>query len=134
MDDRVEDNLQAATGLMLLMLAAALSDALHRSTAHQSRPSYKPSPRMATAPCTCHFLFLSSDMPSASQTWAVSMACFCSSSSSVMFKPACHATASHQSWPKPRTMSCLFANTRMALWRMSWSSTMACAHTAGIRA
>lgn len=37
---------------------------------HQSKPSYKPSPRVATAACTCHFRPFSCDMPSASQTSA----------------------------------------------------------------
>ena len=45
--------------------------------AHQSRPSYRPSPRMATAPWTCHLRFFICDSPSASQTSAVLSAPFC---------------------------------------------------------
>ena len=45
--------------------------------AHQSRPSYSPSPRMATAPCTCHRLPFIWLKPSASHTSAVDRAPFC---------------------------------------------------------
>ena len=46
-------------------------------TTHQSRPSYKPSPRIEIAPCTCQLLFLSCPKPRASQTSAVVKAPFC---------------------------------------------------------
>lgn len=44
---------------------------------YQSKPSYKPSPRIATALCTCHFLPFSWDSPNASHTSAVDKAPFC---------------------------------------------------------
>lgn len=51
--------------------------------AHQSSPSYRPSPRMATADCTCHFRPFNCDMPNASHTSAADSAPFCALTSSV---------------------------------------------------
>jgi hypothetical protein len=44
---------------------------------YQSKPSYRPSPRIATALCTCHFRPFSCDIPRASQISAVERAPFC---------------------------------------------------------
>lgn len=45
--------------------------------ASQSSPSYRPSPRSAQVPCTCHILFLRSCNPSPSLTSSVFIAPLC---------------------------------------------------------
>lgn len=49
---------------------------LRNEHSYQSRPSYSPSPLIAMAPCTCHFLPFKLVNPKASQTSAVLSAPF----------------------------------------------------------
>ena len=74
----------------IMLAQGALSSRTSRRP-YQSRPSYSPSPLMATAPCTCHFRSFSSDMPSASHTWAVSSACFCGTARLAKTRPDARA-------------------------------------------
>lgn len=69
------------------LLGACQAD--RRRRAHQSSPSYSPSPRMATADCTCHFRPFSCDMPRASQTSDADSAPLCMHS----FTSAMHTLA-----------------------------------------
>ena len=136
------------------MSAQTRSALCHCRLSYQSRPSYKPSPRIEIAPWTCQLLFFSCPKPRASHTSAVVKAPFCRKMSSIVLLHAdtlgnvlfiahdagvsgylthdtLSVTKANEQRHEPQmldalTKSCLLAKTSTALCLIRGSSTIAC--------